>query len=122
MPPPVPPSKGWLPPAGDSDPCERGLEHHHAPVNNLWSSNNSSASSYNNGLLQPFLNYNFNSGAYLTTSPIVTVNWQAKGSQQWTVPMKWKSYLESSRPAKYAARFSMSASERLLAVAAISAA
>jgi hypothetical protein len=56
-------------------------------MNNVWSSNNSTAPSYNNGLVQPFLNYNFKSGMYLTTSPIMTVNWQAKGSQQWTVPM-----------------------------------
>jgi hypothetical protein len=56
-------------------------------ANNVWSSNNSTAPSYNNGLLQPFLNYNFESGMYLTSSPIMTVNWQAKGSQQWTVPM-----------------------------------
>jgi hypothetical protein len=58
-----------------------------ALVNNVWSSNNSTAPSYNNGLLQPFLNYNFHSGMYLTSSPVMTVNWQAKGSQQWTVPM-----------------------------------
>ena len=56
-------------------------------VNNIWSSNNSTAPSYNNGLMQPFINYNFHCGAYLTSSPIMTVNWQAKGSQQWTVPM-----------------------------------
>ena len=56
-------------------------------ANNVWSSNNSTAPSYNNGLIQPFLNYNFHSGAYLTSSPIWTVNWQAKGSNQWTVPM-----------------------------------
>ncbi|MGO9934339.1 MAG: neuromedin U [Steroidobacteraceae bacterium] len=56
-------------------------------VNNVWSSNNATAPSYNNGLMQPFANYNFESGLYLTSSPIVTVNWQAKGSNQWTVPM-----------------------------------
>jgi len=56
-------------------------------LNNVWSSNNSQAPSYNNGLMQPFVNYNFHSGAYLTSSPIMTVNWQAKGDQQWTVPM-----------------------------------
>jgi hypothetical protein len=56
-------------------------------VNNVWSSNNSTAPSYNNGLLQPFLNFNFEGGTYLTTAPIITVNWQAKGSQQWSVPM-----------------------------------
>jgi hypothetical protein len=39
-------------------------------------------------LVQPFLNYNFHSGVYLTTSPIFTVNWYANpASQMWTVPM-----------------------------------
>ncbi len=56
-------------------------------ANNVWSSNNSTAPSYNNGLIQPFVNYNFHSGAYLVSSPIWTVNWQAKGPNQWTVPM-----------------------------------
>ena len=42
---------------------------------------------YNNGLLQPFLNYNFAGGAYLTSAPIVTVDWQAPSSQRWTVPV-----------------------------------
>ncbi len=63
-----------------------------ALVNNVWSVGNSgnplgNAPKYNNGLMQPFLNYNFESGAYLTTSPIITVNWEARGSQQWTVPL-----------------------------------
>ena len=63
-----------------------------ALVNNIWSVGSSgnplsNAPKYNNGLMQPFLNYNFEGGAYLTSSPIVTVNWEAKGSQQWTVPM-----------------------------------
>jgi len=56
-------------------------------VNNVWSSNNATAPSYNNGLMQPFINYNFHSGLYLSSSPVLTVNWQAKGSNQWTVPM-----------------------------------
>jgi hypothetical protein len=62
-------------------------------LNNVWSVGstgnpfNSDAPKYNNGLIQIFLNYNFESGAYLTSSPIVTVNWEARGSQQWTVPM-----------------------------------
>jgi hypothetical protein len=61
-------------------------------VNNVWSVGPSgnplgNAPKYNNGLMQPFLNYNFEGGAYLTTSPIITVNWEARGSQQWTVPM-----------------------------------
>jgi hypothetical protein len=58
-----------------------------ALANNLWSSNNSTAPSYSNGLLQPFLNYNFKGGAYLTSSPIITMDWQAKGSNRLTVPV-----------------------------------
>jgi hypothetical protein len=56
-------------------------------VNNVWAVGRSGSASYNNGLIQPFLNFNFESGAYLTSSPIITVNWQANGSQQWTVPV-----------------------------------
>jgi hypothetical protein len=61
-------------------------------VNNIWSVGSSgnplsNAPKFNNGLMQPFINYNFESGAYLTSSPIVTVNWEARGSQQWTVPL-----------------------------------
>ena len=45
-----------------------------------------SSSSYSNFLRQPFLNYNFPGGTYLTSAPIVTTNWQAEGSK-WTVPL-----------------------------------
>jgi hypothetical protein len=38
-------------------------------------------------LLQPFINYNFPRGWYLTGSPIITANWKTPGSQQWTVPV-----------------------------------
>lgn len=59
-----------------------------ALVNNLWSVSSSSGSaSYNNGLVQPFLNYNFPGGTYLTSSPILTVNWKADSGNQWTVPV-----------------------------------
>jgi hypothetical protein len=62
-------------------------------ANNVWSIGSSatptlsSGAKYNNGLIQPFINYNFEGGAYITSSPIMTVNWEARGSQQWTVPM-----------------------------------
>ncbi|MEO8739677.1 MAG: neuromedin U [Casimicrobiaceae bacterium] len=57
-------------------------------VNNIWStSSNKQGGSYSNGLIQPFVNYNFEGGLYLTTAPIATVNWKADGSQQWTVPI-----------------------------------
>jgi hypothetical protein len=41
----------------------------------------------NQMLVQPFINYNFPRGWYLTSSPIITANWEAAGSQQWTVPI-----------------------------------
>ena len=59
-----------------------------ALVNNIWSlSSDKAGGAYNNGLLQPFLNYNFAGGAYLTSAPIVTANWEAPSSQRWTVPV-----------------------------------
>jgi hypothetical protein len=57
-------------------------------VNNIWSlTSDKQGGAYNNGLIQPFVNYNFEGGLYLTTAPILTVNWKAENSQQWTVPL-----------------------------------
>ena len=57
-------------------------------VNNVWSlTSNKQGGSYSNGLIQPFVNYNFEGGLYLTSAPIATVDWKAEGSQQWTVPV-----------------------------------
>ena len=57
-------------------------------LNNVWSlSSSQQGGSYNNGLIQPFLNYNMAGGLYLTTSPILTANWKQSGSQRWTVPL-----------------------------------
>ncbi len=57
-------------------------------VNNIWSlSSGKQGGSYNNGLIQPFLNYNFPQGFYLTSAPIATVNWQAENDEKWTVPL-----------------------------------
>ncbi len=59
-----------------------------ALINNIWSlTSDQQGGSYNNGLIQPFLNYNFKSGFYLTSAPILTVNWKADSGQQWTVPL-----------------------------------
>jgi hypothetical protein len=56
-------------------------------LNNVWSlSSSKQGGSYNNGLIQPFVNYNFKGGLYLTTAPIATVDWKADSGQQWTVP------------------------------------
>jgi hypothetical protein len=57
-------------------------------INNVWSvSADRRSAAYNNGLAQPFVNYNMGHGTYLVSSPIITVNWTASGSQQWTVPL-----------------------------------
>jgi hypothetical protein len=59
-----------------------------ALANNLWSlSSSKQGGSYNNGLIQPFVNYNFGDGAYVVSAPIVTVDWKAASGQQWTVPL-----------------------------------
>jgi hypothetical protein len=57
-------------------------------VNNVWSiGSNRLSRAYNNGLMQPFVNYNLGHGTYLVSAPIMTVNWTSVGSQQWTVPV-----------------------------------
>ena len=59
-------------------------------VNNIWSvSSDKTGGAFNNGLIQPFVNYNFkeHEGLYLTSSPILTVDWKAEHGQQWTVPI-----------------------------------
>lgn len=37
--------------------------------------------------IQYFLNYNFESGWYLTSSPTITANWSESGDDRWTVPV-----------------------------------
>ena len=57
-------------------------------ANNIWSVTNSSSSPpINQMLVQPFLNYNFKGGTYLTTAPIITANWQADSGDTWTIPL-----------------------------------
>ena len=59
-----------------------------ALVNNIWSfAGPKGAPAINQFLLQPFLNYNFPDGLYLSSSPIITANWLAKSGDQWTVPL-----------------------------------
>ena len=41
----------------------------------------------NQFLAQPFINYNLPKGWYITFSPIITADWKAAGSDQWTVPL-----------------------------------
>jgi hypothetical protein len=61
-----------------------------AVVNNIWSlTSNKQGGSYNNGLIQPFVNYNIpgGDGVYIVSAPLWTVNWKANSGQQWTVPL-----------------------------------
>jgi hypothetical protein len=55
--------------------------------NNQWSYAGWGDKTVNMLLVQPFLNYNFKAGWYLTSAPIITSNWTAKASQQWTAPV-----------------------------------
>jgi hypothetical protein len=57
-----------------------------ALANNQWSFAGWGDSKVNQLLVQPFLNYNLPKGWYLTSAPIMTANWVADSSNQWTVP------------------------------------
>jgi hypothetical protein len=41
----------------------------------------------NQMLMQPFANYNLQHGWYLTSSPIITANWEVNPNQRWVVPV-----------------------------------
>jgi hypothetical protein len=56
-------------------------------INNVFSVGGPSARADVNAFLaQPFANYNLRHGWYLTTSPIITANWETTRNQRWTVP------------------------------------
>ncbi|MGO9765173.1 MAG: neuromedin U [Myxococcaceae bacterium] len=57
-------------------------------VNNVWSWAGGGSQNVNSLLLQYFVNYNFEGGWYLTSSPLVTANWLATPySNKWTFPV-----------------------------------
>jgi hypothetical protein len=59
-----------------------------ALVNNVWSVGGSDSDpSYSNLLIQPFLNYNFTGGFYLSSAPVITAAWKADSGDRWTVPL-----------------------------------
>ncbi|MBP1777183.1 MAG: neuromedin [candidate division NC10 bacterium] len=59
-----------------------------ALANQQWSfAGDSDRRSVSQLLVQPFLNYNFRDGWYLTSSPIITANWMADSGNKWTVPL-----------------------------------
>ena len=58
-----------------------------ALVSNVWSyAGNDDRADVNAFLAQYFINYNFPSGWYLTSAPIITANWEADSGERWTVP------------------------------------
>jgi|GEM_PF-389616 len=59
-----------------------------AIANNVWSfAGDGNRANVSQLLFQPFINYNFDKGWYLISSPILTANWEASGGNQWTVPL-----------------------------------
>jgi len=57
-------------------------------INNLWSfAGDSGRADINVMTLQPFFNYNMPKGWYLTTSPIISANWEADSDNRWTLPI-----------------------------------
>ncbi len=58
-----------------------------ALVSNVWSYAGWGDRDINSMTLQPFFNYNLPRGWYLTTSPIITANWEAEVEDRWTVPV-----------------------------------
>ncbi len=58
-----------------------------ALVSNVWSFvGKSDRSDVSLLTIQPFFNYNFDDGWYVTTSPIITANWLGTG-EKWTLPI-----------------------------------
>ena len=53
---------------------------------NVWSFAGSGDQDVNLFTWQYFVNYNFPGGWYLTTSPVITANWEADSGNKWTVP------------------------------------
>ena len=55
---------------------------------NVWSfSHDDDDDKVNVFTWQPFVNYNLHGGWYLTTSPLITANWEADSDNRWTVPV-----------------------------------
>ncbi|MHC5139497.1 MAG: neuromedin U [Planctomycetota bacterium] len=55
-------------------------------INQLWSFYGDDPE-VNKMLIQPFINYNLDDGWYLSSGPIITADWKAKNSDQWTIPV-----------------------------------
>lgn len=53
-------------------------------INNVWSVG---SDAINKMLIQLFINYNLPDGAYLTSAPAITADWNAHPSNRWTIPL-----------------------------------
>jgi hypothetical protein len=59
-----------------------------ALASQMWDyAGDSQGSSVNSFLLQYFVNYNFSSGWYFTSAPIMTANWDAPSGEKWSIPV-----------------------------------
>jgi hypothetical protein len=57
-------------------------------VTNIWSfAGDSDRQDLNLFFLRPFVNYNVWNGWYLTTTPLITANWEATERNKWSVPI-----------------------------------
>lgn len=56
-------------------------------ISNVWSFAGAGDRDINSFLWQYFINYNMPNGWYLTSSPIITANWEASSGNKWTVPV-----------------------------------
>ncbi|HSF07908.1 MAG TPA: hypothetical protein VLA60_00750 [Nitrospirales bacterium] len=60
-----------------------------ALIRNIWSfAGDNQRLKVNQFVIQPFLNYNFPNGWYLTSTPAIIANWEAEDKRnRWTVPL-----------------------------------
>jgi hypothetical protein len=57
-------------------------------LQNVWSvAGDDDAPDVNKFLGQYFVNYNMKNGWYLSSTPVITANWEADSGNQWTVPL-----------------------------------
>lgn len=54
---------------------------------NVWGVAGSDRNDLNVFLTQLFVNYNLSAGWFLTSSPIITANWEADSDDRWVVPV-----------------------------------
>jgi len=55
-------------------------------ISNVWDVSAETGNEINLFTWQYFINYNFPSGWYLTSAPIITANWEASSGNKWTIP------------------------------------